>query len=149
TLTASGGTGDISLTVSAIAGPTDGLDIPLNGTNSLIISGTPTTAGTVTFTIKATDTVGGTTVQDYSLPINAAVGFDPATLPDGTAGINYDSTISATGGTGDVQLAVSNKSGSIPGLTIPTSGTNTLEITGQPTGAGTVTFTLAGTDTLG
>jgi uncharacterized protein (TIGR03118 family) len=149
TLTATGGTGDITLTVTALVGPTNGLLIPPSATNALTIGGTPTGSGTVTFTLTAKDTVGGTTQQNYSFTINPAVSFTPATLPDGTIGVVYNSTISALGGTGDVQLAVSGVTGSIPGLSIPGSSTNTLNINGTPTATGTVTFTLTGTDTLG
>jgi len=88
-------------------------------------------------------------VQDYSFAINPAVSLSSGPLPNGTIGIDYDTTIIAAGGTGDKQLAVSIISGVIDGLNIPATGTNTLELTGQPTATGTVTFTVTGTDTLG
>jgi uncharacterized protein (TIGR03118 family) len=148
-ITASGGTGNIILSVTGISGPTGGLNIPSGGTNSLTITGTPTTAGTVTLTVTATDTIGVHISQQYSVVINPAVGLTPATLPFGSVGVAYDQTIAATGGTGDSTLAVTNLSGSIPGLTIPSGGTDSLSLSGTPTAAGTVTFTVTATDSLG
>jgi uncharacterized protein (TIGR03118 family) len=149
TLTASGGTGAITLTVSNVAGPTGGLNIPANGVNSLDITGTPTTAGTVTFTLTAVDTVGGVATQDYSLPINPQVSLDPTTLPMGEVQVAYNSTITALGGTGNKTLTVTNITGAVPGLNIPLNGTDTLTLSGTPTAAGLVMFTLTATDTLG
>ena len=61
----------------------------------------------------------------------------------------YNQTITTSGGTGPVTLAVSGLSGAIPGLTVPSSGTNSLAITGTPTASGTVSFTVTATDSGG
>ncbi len=148
-ITASGGTGDISLKVTDISGPTTGLNIPTSGDGSLMITGMPADAGTVTFTVTATDAIGVSLPQQYSLVINPAVGLTPASLPLGTVGLQYDQTIAGTGGTGGTTLTVSKVSGSIPGLNIPAGNTSTLSLDGIPTGAGTVTFTVTATDSLG
>jgi adhesin/invasin len=44
---------------------------------------------------------------------------------------------------------VSNVVGSIPGLTIPTLGSNSLAIVGTPTATGSISFTVAATDSAG
>ncbi len=148
TITASGGIGTTTLAVSNIQGAIPGLNVPPSGTGSLTITGTPTAAGTETFTVNANDTGGGL-VSTYSITVNPAVSFSPATLPGATVSVAYFQTITSHGGTGTVTLAVSNIQNAIPGLSVPASGTGNLGITGTPTAAGTETFTLTGTDSLG
>ena len=63
TITASGGTGTVTLVVSNIQGAIRGLTVPANGTGSLVISGTPTATGTETFTLTATDSLATTTTR--------------------------------------------------------------------------------------
>ena len=79
-----------------------------------------------------------------SLPI-----LSPATLPGGALKVAYKQTITASGGTGTITLTVSNIQGAIKGLTVPTSGTGSLTISGTPKATGTETFTVTATDSLG
>ena len=69
TITASGGTGALTLTVSAVQNPI-GLTVPPSGIGSLAISGTPLAAGTETFTVTATDTLGATTSEQFSITVD-------------------------------------------------------------------------------
>ena len=149
TITASGGTGAAALTVSNIAGAIPGLTVPASGTGSLVVSGTPTATGTETFTVTATDSVGATTSINYSITVNPAVTLSPTTLPAGTLKVAYNQTITAGGGTGAISLTVTNIAGKIKGLTVPTSGTGSLTISGTPTATGTETFTVTATDSVG
>ena len=73
TITASGGTGTLTLAVSNIQEAIAGLKVPASGTGSLAISGTPTAAGTETFTVTATDSLGATANTNYSITVNPAV----------------------------------------------------------------------------
>ena len=97
-----------------------------------MISGTPATSGVETFTITATDSLGATTTENYSITVNPPISLGPATLPAGTAAAAYDQTITASGGTGTVTLAVTNLQGAISGLTVPASGDGSLVISGTP-----------------
>ena len=99
TITASGGTGSISLAVSNIQNAIAGLVVPATGTGSLTISGTPTTSGTETFTVTATDSVGGTKTANYSIMVNGAIAFSPSSLPAGTINVAYNQAIAVSGGT--------------------------------------------------
>ena len=149
TITASGGTGTLALTVSNIAGAIPGLTVPASGTGSLVVSGTPTATGTETFTVTATDSLGAMTSTNYSITVNPAVTLSPTTLPTGTLNVAYNQTITAGGGTGAISLAVTNIAGKIKGLTVPSSGTGSLTISGTPTATGTETFTVTATDSVG
>ena len=73
----------------------------------------------------------------------------PASLPADTVNVAYNQTITASGGTGTMTLAVSNIQNAIAGLAVPASGTGSLTISGTPTAAGTETFTVTATDYAG
>ena len=55
--------------------------------------------------------------------MNAAVTLSPPSLPADTIDVPYNQTITASGGTGTIRLAVSNVQNTIAGLIVPTSGT--------------------------
>jgi hypothetical protein len=85
-----------------------------------------------------------------------SITISPASLPADTVSIPYSQAfgggtpaITATGGTGAIQLAVSNVVGVIPGLVIPSSGTGSLPLSGTPTAPGTESFTVTATDGIG
>ena len=140
TVSATNGTGAKTFSVSTGSLPT-GLSLD---TNTGIISGTPSAAATYNFTITATDTVGGTGSQAYTVIVNAANAVTPASLPDWTNNFAYSQTISSTGGTGAKTYAI--VSGSLPtGLTLAANGA----LTGTPSASGTFTFTVEVTDSVG
>ena len=97
--------------------------------------------GTPYANLVVADLVGSSTTSTVTL--------SPATLPADTVNVAYSQTITAGGGTGNKTLTVSNVQNAIAGLVVPTSGTNTLNITGTPTATGTETFTVTATDSLG
>jgi hypothetical protein len=142
TITASGGTGPYTFSVTAGALPTGLLPLTSGG----IISGTPTTAGTFTFTVTATDKNGCTGLQAYTIVINAPT-CPPITLlpapplPQGTVGVAYNQTITASGGTAPYTYSVS---GTLPtGLSL---NTGTGAITGTPTAVGVFSFIITARD---
>ena len=142
TITAANGTGAKTLVISSGTLPPGLTFTPATG----VLAGTPTATGPFSFTIKATDSVGATGTQIYSVTINAAVGVTPASLPDWTLNKSgYLQTITGTNGTGAKTFSVST--GAIPtGLTLA-SGTGILS--GTPAAAGTFNFTITATDTVG
>jgi len=113
------------------------------------ISGTPTTAGSFTFTLQVSDSGGGSSSQTYAVSMAAAtvpVSITTTSLPNGTVGTAYSSSVSATGGTSPYTWAVSE--GALPlGLALSSSG----GISGNPTATavGSSTFTLKVTDSIG
>lgn len=110
------------------------------------ITGSPTTAGPVSFTIQAVDINGNIGSRTYGMNVGASSGLavSPSSLPNGTQGTAYSQTITATGGTGPYTYALT--SGSLPtGLTLSAGGV----LSGTPTGSGPSTFTIGATDSLG
>jgi hypothetical protein len=105
------------------------------------LTGTPTTAGSVTFTITATDGVPRTASATYTVTIASGFTITTTTLPSGIVGIAYSGLIQVQGNLAAATFAVTT--GSLPaGLTLnPTTG----RISGTPTGAGS-TFTITATD---
>ena len=141
TVAASGGTGAHTFAVSSGSLPT-GLTLDQS---SGALTGTPDATGPFTFTVAATDTVGGTGSKQYTVDIHSPVSISTATLPDWTIGTPYNQTVAASGGTGADTFSVS--SGSLPGgLTLDQSSG---ALTGTPDATGPFTFTITATDTVG
>ncbi|WP_395731929.1 putative Ig domain-containing protein [Prosthecobacter sp.] len=136
-ITASGGATAYTYTVSSGTLPT-GLSLSSAG----VLSGTPTSTASFTFTITATDANGCPGSRSYTLaPSCPLIVITPATATRATVGTAYSQTLSASGGQAPYgSWAVT--SGTLPtGLTLNAS---TGVISGTPTtsnGAGTsVTF---------
>ena len=130
---------------------TTGLTISGSGTGAIGISGTPTAAGTVIFTVTPTDSIGAGAGQVYSFVVNSAVAPSVSSLPAGEAGIAYSQSITTTGGTAPIILVVIG--GCLRNTTglgdITGSGTGAIGIAGTPTAAGTVSFTVTPSDAFG
>ncbi|MFZ3098970.1 MAG: IPTL-CTERM sorting domain-containing protein, partial [Desulfosalsimonadaceae bacterium] len=145
TITGNGGAAPYSFTMTAGTLPAGLSPITAGG----LIAGTPTTAGTFTFTVTATDQNGCTGVQAYTIVINAPVcppiTLLPTILPAGTVNSAYSQTITASGGAAPYSFTMT--AGTLPaGLSPITAGG---VIAGTPTTAGTFTFTVTATDDNG
>ncbi|HUI56418.1 MAG TPA: putative Ig domain-containing protein, partial [Bryobacteraceae bacterium] len=68
-------------------------------TTAGVLSGTPPSANTYTFTIKVTDSQGTSTAQSFSLLINPVPSVSTTSLPSTTSGATYSQTLTNTGGT--------------------------------------------------
>ena len=144
TFTAAGGKSPYNFTLSGSLPP--GLLF-----TSPTLSGVPSTAGTYTFTLTATDANNTSVSQTMNLVVVAA-GSGPiittASLPNGVINTPYSQTIAVTGGcvspfSPQPTLAVAT--GSLPpGLAITGS-----TIAGTPTTNGTYAFTLKVSDSCG
>ena len=138
-MAAIGGTGTISYAVSGGALP-DGLALSTGG----VLNGTPTAAGTFNLTLTATDSVGATASRSYTVQIGSPLNFTTTSMPNWTVGKPFSQTISATGGTGAVQFALTT--GSVPtGFSLSPAGV----LSGTPVAAGTFSFTVAASDNVG
>jgi hypothetical protein len=144
TVTASGGTSPYVFSLSSGTLPTG---LSLNGATGAI-TGTPTTAGTFTFTITATDANGCTGSRLYEINIASpgcpVITLSPTTLPPGTALFPYSQQITASGGTAPYVFSIA--AGALPpGLFLSTSGL----ISGAPQQPGLFSVTIRATDANG
>jgi large repetitive protein len=105
------------------------------------LAGTPTTAGTYTFTMRLADDHGQQATQQFTATIDPPLQITP-TLPAGTVGVPYRHGLVAQGGAPPYAwFVVNNISELPPGLTLgatPPDFNNVL--TGTPTQAGTFSF---------
>jgi hypothetical protein len=141
TIVGSGGTAPYVFGVTAGALP-PGLLL----TSAGVLSGTPTTIGTTTFTITGTDANGCAAAITYTVNILAAapcpvIALTPSTLPNGVIGTAYNQALTASGGT--VPYIFSLTSGTLPpGITLSSAGV----LSGTPTSAGTSSVVIRATD---
>lgn len=139
TLTASGGATPYAFTVTAGSLPA-GTALASSGS----LSGTPTAAGTASFTVQVAEAGGATASQACTWLVNPAPAVTTASLPGGTIGVAYSRTLAASGGT--APLAWSLSAGALPsGLALASNGT----IAGTPSAGGTAAFTVRVVDANG
>ena len=137
TLQASGGTPPYTWSLDSGSLPAG---LTLNSSTGAI-TGTPTAAGTSPFTAKVSDSAMQSDTQPLSITVAPAPVSPPTItttgLPDGRVGTTYGQTLAAVDGTPPYTWSVSE--GTLPsGLTLVPTG----ELAGQPTSAGSFTFTV-------
>ena len=112
-----------------------------------VISGTPTVAGTASFSAQVQDSTGAIASAAFTLPVTTTgpatgnVKVQTDTLPDGTVGMPYSATISVSGGSAPYNCAL-NGTALPAGLTL---GANCL-VSGTPAVAGTTNLNVTATD---
>ncbi|HUO34634.1 MAG TPA: putative Ig domain-containing protein [Candidatus Acidoferrum sp.] len=145
TIMVTGGVAPYTWTVASGSLP-NGLALSNANTATVTIGGTPTTIGTFNFTIKVTDSAGGSfTSNALSIQIQASNALRITTtspLPSGTVGTAYNFTFAAAGGTTPYTWALANGSTLPSPLTLSSAGV----ISGTPTAASTTTFEVSVTD---
>lgn len=140
-LQSSGGTGAVTWSVTVGSLPTG---LVLNAATG-VISGTPTTAGSTSFTVMATDSAvptPQTKTQALSITVIPVLSITTTSLPDGTVQSAYSQTLQSSGGSGAVTWSITT--GTLPaGLSL---NANSGAITGTPTTPGTSNFTVKAVD---
>ncbi len=140
TLAGTGGVPPYTWSVTAGSLPNS---LGLNGASG-VISGTPTAAGTLTFTIQLSDSASTTPVtRQFTITIASGLTITTApSLPNATAGVAYSQTLQAVGGTAPYTWSIVQGALPAPLSLNPSTGA----ITGVPAAAGTSTFTIQVTD---
>ncbi len=138
-------TGTGTLTWSAVGLPADGLSL---AASTGIVSGTPTTKQSVAFTLTVSDTFGqASAATAFSITVNnpaaPVISTTPAQVPSATVNVAYSF---AFHGSGFAPLSWSTSPALSDGLSINTS---TGAVTGTPTTATTLNFSVSLTDGLG
>ncbi len=139
-ITASGGNGTYTFSLTSGA-----LPVGMSFSSAGVLSGTPTVAGTFTFTVQATDGNGFTGSRAYSLVVNApTITLAPTTLPGGSGGVAYSQALTANGGVASYTFSLS--AGALPpGIALSSAGA----LSGTPTTTGNFNFTVTATDSVG
>lgn len=141
-ITASGGAGSYQYTLVSGALP-PGLSLREDG----LLSGTPTTQGAYSFTIRAIDLNGCFTNRAYTLTVDPPcypLTIEPPTLDSGMRGVAYNETLTVFDGI--APYTFSKKSGILPsGLRLGFDGV----ISGTPTQTGNFSFMVQVRDARG
>jgi hypothetical protein len=134
TLAATGGTGGGYTWLLTAGVLPAGLSLSALG----VISGTPPTAGTLSFTVQVRDSAGSIATAPLAITINPPpLAITTSALASGTAGTPYVQSLAASGGTGAYRWSA--VSGSLPtGLALSAGGA----ITGTPSTPGLFNFTV-------
>jgi large repetitive protein len=139
-LTVTAGTSPFTWSVSSGSLP-PGITL---GASTGLLSGTPTTAGTYSFTVKVTDSSGLTSTEAATVTIIPGPSMTFAAPPGGWTNTVYGYTLTESGGTSPFTWSVS--SGSLPaGISLSPDG----NLSGTPTATGTSSFTVKVTDANG
>jgi hypothetical protein len=140
TLAASGGTSPYTWSVVSGTLPA-GLVLSRTG----VISGTPTSAGSTSFTVQATDASSSPQTATAALTLDIAVGplaITTTSLPSGSQNTPYVSQLQASGGVPPYTWSLASGSALPAGLALSATGL----ISGTPTGVSSTTPTFKVTD---
>lgn len=109
------------------------------------VSGTPTTAGSFSFTAELTDAIGAADEQPVAMQINEALSVLTDSLNEGLVDEVYLDTVLINGGVGPFTFVVLNDGLNGTGLSIDNNGV----VSGTPTTAMSETITIRIIDNLG
>jgi hypothetical protein len=117
--------------------------------NTGVISGTPTTVGTSTFTVRATEPgfTQNFAEKTFTITVASPIVITTTTLPNTKPGSPYTAILAATGGTTPITWTVTT--GALPaGLTL-NSTTGVISGVATATASVAVSFTVTATDAVG
>ncbi|MES2736667.1 MAG: Ig domain-containing protein [Verrucomicrobiota bacterium] len=140
-LVATGGTTPHTWSLKPALG-TNSVEIPLPAGLTISSSGqlswTPATLGDVRFTAVAESANGFKNERTYELTVVPALTITTTTLPTPVVGVDYTVTLTSSGGPDPISWEVADGDALPAGLTLSAAGV----ISGKPTAAGSVTFTV-------
>jgi len=110
-----------------------------------ILSGTPLSAGPISFTALVEDEAASSDEKYYSFIINPEIAITTSSLPDWTADFEYSQQLQSTGGTAPSSWVDKNDDLSGTGLTLSLSGL----LSGTPLAAASISLVVKITDAAG
>ncbi len=150
TLTATGGTGTYtSWTITVNSSGVTALGLSLNSTTG-VLSGTAASlkVGNATFTVQVKDSNNNTATQQLTIYVYNPLSLpapNPTSLPAGFVGLSYTGSVTGSGGSGNISMAVTSGPTPPDSLTVTPSGA-TVNVSGIPGSNDTVSFTVKLTD---
>lgn len=144
TLAATGGTG----TYTGWVVTSGSLPVNMALNTGGVLSGTPTTAGSNSFTVKVTDSASNTATATFTLTVEAILSITTTSLPSAATDNAYSQNLTARGGSGGYSWSVSGSDTNTLS-TYNLSLTNNGQLTGTPSTTGTANFTAVVTDSVG
>jgi len=148
TFAATGGSGT-GYTWSVTSGSSALTAVGLSLSSAGVLSGTTPVAGSATFTVKVTDSLGNSASGTFSVTVKTGLAITTASpLPVGYAGVAYSQTFAATAGTGTgYTWSVTSGASSLAavGLSLSSGGV----LSGTTPVAGTATFGVQVKDSAG
>jgi hypothetical protein len=139
TLAASGGIPSYTFSITSGTLPAG---LTLNGSTG-VISGTPSSTGTASFTVQVKDSnsPADTTTASLSITVTGSLAITTTSLPNGVQNASYSASVAATGGVGPYSFSIT--SGAPPsGITMNSSGA----FSGSSSVVGTSSFTVQAKD---
>jgi hypothetical protein len=138
TLTAAGGVGPYTWSLASGSSLPAGLSLD---SSTGVISGTPQGTGSYTFTLQAADSENppATDSQTYMVVVAGKLTLTTTSLPEGTAGDAYSTTLTATGGVGPYLWVIAAGSTLPSGVTLNSS---TGVLSGIPESLGSFTLNI-------
>lgn len=136
-----GGTAAYDWTIASGALP-PGLRLVPTTSGAGRIEGLPSAPGTSTFALQVNDASGGTATRTLMLEVGDDLVLNPAPLPTAELGVAYTATITVGGAT--TALVTNLVAGTLPaGLSLGSSGNDTVTIAGTPTERRTTTVLIS------
>jgi Putative Ig domain len=143
TITATGGVAPYAFSLDATSSPLPAGLALTTSNNQGVISGTPSATGTfsnIIVDVKDSETPPATAQKTYTLVIVAppiVISPSSASLPGGTVGTAYSTTVTAAGGVPPLTFSLDPSSSPLPGGLSATFTSSGATFAGTPTTAGT------------
>ena len=110
-----------------------------------LLSGIPTSASQITFTVRIIDDILASGEKQFTFTINEPIEVTSTSVPDWTVGMPYSQQLNYSGGTAPAVWSDVNSDLDGSGLTLSSTGL----LSGTPTSTGTLTFTANVADAVG